>query len=155
MSLQFTRVRSLNCRGRLWNLQADCSSASLRCVTITWQQIFKVGLWSRKTNFRLRLWIQLQTTKVFGIGYKMIWSIENWNSLHYLHNSLTPQTWAAEPEPKFQAPAPPTKRFSLWFRLQSPKNAWAPAPKSCFKSSLQVMVEGFLPHLTDERSHAD
>jgi len=41
MSLQFTRVRSFACIGRLQNLPPDCSPFGLYCVTITWQQIFK------------------------------------------------------------------------------------------------------------------
>ena len=36
-----------------------------------------------------------------------------------------------EPEPKFQAPAPPSKSF--WFRLQSTKIAWAPTPQPRFQ----------------------
>jgi len=38
-----------------------------------------------------------------------------------------PQTGAVKPEPKFQAPVPPTKRF--WLRLQPSKTAWAPSPQ--------------------------
>jgi len=42
MSLQFTHVRSVPCRGRLRNLLADCSILGLDCVTIAWQQTWKV-----------------------------------------------------------------------------------------------------------------
>jgi len=57
------------------------------------------GRWSRSSNFRLWLWFQLQASKVltlvpaptsksFGSGSKMIFSIENWKPLYYLYNSL-------------------------------------------------------------------
>jgi len=42
MSLQFTHVPSFACRGGLRKWRADCSTVGLYCVTITWQQIFKV-----------------------------------------------------------------------------------------------------------------
>jgi len=42
MSLQFTHVTFLICRGGLRKSRADCSTVGLlRCVTITWQQICK------------------------------------------------------------------------------------------------------------------
>ena len=46
--------------------------------------------------------------------------------LWYLYNSIAPQTISVEPEPKFQAPAPPSKNF--WLRLQRSKISWHPAP---------------------------
>jgi len=45
-------------------------------------------------------------------------------TLHNLCNSL-------EPEPIFQAPAPPSKKF--WPRLQPSTIAWAPAPQPWFQ----------------------
>jgi len=41
MSLQFTHVPSLACRGGLRKSRADCSTVGLYCVTITWHQICK------------------------------------------------------------------------------------------------------------------
>jgi len=35
MGLQFTHVCSFACRGRLWNLRADCSTVGLYCVKNT------------------------------------------------------------------------------------------------------------------------
>jgi len=51
-------------------------------------------------------------------------------TLYYLYNSLAPQTMPLEPEPKFQAPTPPSKVFGsasshpklLGLRIQSPAN---------------------------------
>jgi len=34
---------------------------------------------------------------------------------------------SVQPDPKFQAPAPPSTRF--WLRVQQSKTAWAPAPQ--------------------------
>ena len=41
MSLQFTRVPSVACRGGLRMSRADCSIVGLYCVAISWQQICK------------------------------------------------------------------------------------------------------------------
>jgi len=45
MSLQFTHVPYFACRGWLRKSRADCSTVGLHCVTITWQQIFKISLY--------------------------------------------------------------------------------------------------------------
>jgi len=63
----------------------------------------------------------------FGSSSKTIWSKKSEKTLLYLHNSLAPQTVSVEPEPKFQALAPPSKDFWLW--LQPSKIARAPAPQ--------------------------
>jgi len=34
------QVQSFACKGRIRNLEADCSTIGLNFVTITWQQIF-------------------------------------------------------------------------------------------------------------------
>jgi len=44
VSLQFTHVPSLACRGRLRKFGADCSTVGLHCVTTTWQQILTRSL---------------------------------------------------------------------------------------------------------------
>jgi len=49
-------------------------------------------------------------------------------TLHYLYNSLVPQTISMNPEPKFQVSAPPSKSF--WLRLQLFKIASAPGSSS-------------------------
>jgi len=48
LSLQFTRVRYIACRGRLRNLGADSSKIGLHCVTVTWQQRFNSSCGSRR-----------------------------------------------------------------------------------------------------------
>jgi len=53
----------------------------------------------------------LQHLKVFDTGSEMIWSVGNKKSLYYLRNSLSPQTMSVEPEPKFQAPVPPSEIY--------------------------------------------
>jgi len=68
-------------------------------------------------------------TRISGSSSRTIWSIMKWKALYYLYNSLAPQTISVEPEPKFQAPAPPSKTFRL--RLRSSKIAWAPVPQPC------------------------
>jgi len=44
MSLQFIHVRSFDYRGTLRNSRANCSTISVCCVTIAWQQIFDDAL---------------------------------------------------------------------------------------------------------------
>ena len=75
-----------------------------------------------------KLKFQLQASKFFGSRSRTIWSIKHKKTLHYLCNSLSPRTISVEPEPKFQAPAPPSKSF--WLRFQASKIAWAPAAQS-------------------------
>jgi len=58
----------------------------------------------------------------------MIWSIKNQEPLHYFYNSLATRSRTVEPEPKFQAQAPPSKNFWLRFQLQSSEIVWSPAP---------------------------
>jgi len=48
--------------------------------------------------------------------------------LYYLYDSLAQPTISVEPEPKFEAPALPSKTFWLRLWLQPSKFAWAPAP---------------------------
>ena len=48
LSLQFTHVRYIACRGRLRNLGADSSKIGLHCVTVTWQKSFTSGCGSRR-----------------------------------------------------------------------------------------------------------
>ena len=55
MSLQFIHVHSFVCRGRLRNLQSDCSNVGLHCVTVTWQQIFKGSLQVTVANVLVHL----------------------------------------------------------------------------------------------------
>jgi len=53
MSLQVTHIRPSPVAelGRLQSLWADCSIVSPYCVTITWQQIFKVHFKLRQQAF--------------------------------------------------------------------------------------------------------
>jgi len=61
-------------------------------------------------------WLLLQYIEASGSSYRTFRSIENSKRLYYLYNSPAQQTTSAEPEPKFQAPAPASKSF--WLRLQ-------------------------------------
>jgi len=70
------------------------------------------GLWSRNSNFRLRL--QFQASKSFGSSSgsnlkkclvpspELLDSIKNSKTLYFSYNSLVRQTRAMEPEHKFQ-----------------------------------------------------
>ena len=67
------------------------------------------GLYSLNSNYRLRLWLQLQAYKVFGSGSKIVWSIGNWKALYYLYISLTQTLRLWNRNPNF--------RLRLRFRL--------------------------------------
>ena len=48
LSLQFTHVLYIACRGMLRNLGADSSKNGLHCITVTWQQSFTSSSGSRR-----------------------------------------------------------------------------------------------------------
>jgi len=83
------------------------------------------GLWSQYSNFRLRLQHleKFLATAPEQFGPKT----EKYCIVCVL---ACPTNYPVEVEPRFQAPAPPSKRFWLWLRPS--KIAWAPAPQPCY-----------------------
>ena len=48
LSLQFSHVSYIACRGRLRHLGADSSKIGVHCVTVTWQRTFTSSCGSRR-----------------------------------------------------------------------------------------------------------
>jgi len=85
------------------------------------------GWWSGTSvgcnhQFLSRWWLQTRAVepelKLRGLQLQA--SKKSKNTMYYLYNWLAQQTMSVEPEPKFQAPAPPSK-------------VPAPDPQPCFK----------------------
>ena len=99
---QSSDVPSCNCR---FTRPAKQQAVWLRLIYI----FFESG--------RVQSWLGQVEPESTSSDSKMIWSIENWKMLHFLHNSPALQTRVVESETAFHVPTPQSSSF--WLRLSS------------------------------------